>query len=237
MPVQRAGTAEPLLALHAEDAAGQWRPFHNRLASRFDVVLPEHPGFGEAERPDWLNTALDLAYCHLEVLDKLGIERAHLLGESLGGWVAAELASIAPERFRSLTLIAPMGLSVPGLPDVFIMNRDQWRETTQLAPPAKDEEPPSVEQLIKESRVKASLARVGWNPYLHDPRLPRWLHRASMPALVLWGTQDKLIPPETAQRWAELLPKAEVRSIDQAGHFPALEQPEAVADAVLGVAR
>ena len=73
MPYRRAGTGAPLLALHAEDAAGQWRPFHDRLAERFDVLLPEHPGFGEAERPDWLNTVLDLATYHLEVLDRLGL--------------------------------------------------------------------------------------------------------------------------------------------------------------------
>ncbi len=234
VPYQRRGNGEPLLALHAEDAAGQWRPFHDALAARLDLILPEHPGFGEAERPDWLDGILDLAYCQLEVLDQLGLERPHLLGESLGGWVAAEMAALAPERFRSLTLIAPMGLDVPGIPDVFVMNRRQWLEVTRLEPPTPEAEPPSIEQLVKESRVHATLARVGWNPYLHDPRLQRWLHRAVLPALVVWGREDRLLPAATAERWCELLPNARLKLIAKAGHFPGLEQPQPTADAVLG---
>jgi pimeloyl-ACP methyl ester carboxylesterase len=222
-----------LLALQAEDAAGQWCPFHDALASRLDVVSPEHPGFGEAERPEWLESVLDLAYCHLEVIDKLGLQRVHLLGESFGGWVAAELAALAPERFESLTLIAPMGLPVEGMADIFVMNRTRWREITRHTPPEPEAEPPSIEQLVKESRVNATLARVAWNPYLHDPRLVNWLHRAAMPALVVWGAEDRLIPASTAERWMSSLPFAHVRRVDQAGHFPALEQPQPTADAVL----
>ncbi|MFI5267492.1 MAG: alpha/beta fold hydrolase [Chloroflexota bacterium] len=233
VPYQRSGTGEPVLALHAEDAAGQWRPFHEALAAHADVLAPEHPGFGDAERPEWLDTVLDLAYCHLEVLDKLGLERVHVVGESLGGWVAAELAALAPERVRSLTLIAPMGLLVEGLPDVFIMNRAKWRAVTRFADPEPEASPPTIDQLIKESRVQASLARVGWNPYLHDPRLPHWLHRASMPALVVWGNEDKLMPAATAEQWRELLPNARVQLVERAGHFPALEQPAATASVVL----
>jgi len=237
VPYQRSGSGEPVLALHAEDAAGQWRPFHEALAARADVLLPEHPGFGDAERPEWLDTVLDLAYCHLEVLDKLGLERVHLVGESLGGWVAAELAALAPERVRSLTLIAPMGLLVEDLPDVFIMNRTRWRSVTRFAAPEPETEAPSIDQLIKESRVLASLARVGWNPYLHDPRLPSWLHRATMPALIVWGREDKLMPCAAAEQWAGLLPQARVALIPEASHFPALEQPELVAEAAMGLMR
>lgn len=234
---RRQGSGEPLLALEAEDAAGQWMAFHDALARKLDVIAPEHPGFGEAERPEWLDSVLDLAYCQLELLDQLGLSRVHLLGESLGGWVAAEMAAIAPERFSSLTLVAPMGLLVSNLPDLFIMNRDKWREVTRFKPPAPDAEPPSVEQLIKESRVQATLARVAWNPYLHDPRLPHWLHRAAMPSLVIWGRQDRLIPPRAAAEWTEVLPKAHVELIDQVGHFPGREQPQQTADAVLNFIR
>jgi len=234
VPYQRKGAGEPLLALQAEDAASQWRPFHDALAARLDVIAPEHPGFGEAERPDWLEGILDLAYCQLSVLDHLGLDRVHLLGESLGGWVAAEMASLTPERFRSLTLIGPMGLDAPGIPDVFVMNRRQWQEMTRFASPPLEGEAPSIDQLVKESRVQASLARVGWNPYLHDPRLARWLHRASMPALVVWGREDRLLPVSCAGQWIELLPSARLQVIANAGHFPALEQPQQTADAVLG---
>lgn len=237
MPLRRSGSGEPLLALHAEDAAGKWSPFHDALKAHADVLLPEHPGFGDAERPAWLDTVLDLAYCHLEVLDKLGLSRVDIVGESLGGWVAAEIAALAPERVRTLTLLAPMGLLIEGLPDVFIMNRTRWREVTRLTDPEPESDAPSIDQLIKESRVQASLARVGWNPYLHDPRLPRWLHRAAMPALVAWGKQDRLIPFPAAEQWAAALPHAQVQLIDNAGHFPALEHPQAVASLVLDFIR
>jgi pimeloyl-ACP methyl ester carboxylesterase len=144
------------------------------------------------------------------------------------------LACLAPERVRSLTLIAPFGLDLPGLPDVFIMNRAQWNAVTRFAPAPLEEEP-SIEQLVKESRVQASLARLGWNPYLHDPRLPHWLHRATMPSLVVWGNEDRLAPPSALDRWLELLPNGRSKLVDRAGHFPALEQPGQVAEAILDV--
>ena len=236
VPCQRGGAGEPLLLLHAEFAAGAWGRFHDLLAERLDVIVPEHPGFGGLERPVWLDGMPDLVYHYLELLDRLGLTQVHLLGESFGGWIAAELATLAPERFRSLALIGPMGLANERArtPDIFAMNQSQWRQLSLRRPDGKGPAGEiSRQDLERQARVKATLARIGWSPYLHDPRLPRWLHRAHLPCLLLWGEADQFIAPETAELWLTRMPNARLRTIEQSGHFPQLEQPEETAKAVL----
>ncbi|MBI2359695.1 MAG: alpha/beta hydrolase [Deltaproteobacteria bacterium] len=236
VPCLRGGEGRQLLVLHAEFAAGVWGRFHDLLAERFEVIMPEHPGFGRFERPDWLDGMPDLVYHYLELLDRLGSGQFNLLGESFGGWIAAELAALVPERLRSLVLIAPMGVSGPRAqtPDIFVMNEAQRRQLTLLRPDGKSSgAETSRQELERQARVKATLARVGWNPYLHDPRLPHWLHRARLPCLLLWGQADRFIAPETAELWLQRMPNARLRTVEHAGHFPQLEQPEETAKAVM----
>lgn len=226
---RREGAGQPLLMLHAEDGAGAWRTFHDVLARRFEVILPEHPGFGAAERPEWLDSMHELVYGYLEFLDGLGVGPMHLAGESFGGWLAAELAAAAPERFRSLTLIGPLGLAWPGTPDIFRMSAAQWRQATLHRPPAEELPLPTRDELVQQARVRATLARLAWNPYLHDPRLPYWLHRAAMPALLVWGQEDRLIPPDAARQWLDRLPAGRLEVVPNAGHFVTQEEPELAA--------
>ena len=90
--VKRAGQGAPLLFLHGGGGAPRWLPFMTSLAERFDVIVPEHPGFGKSETPEWLDTIGDLAFFYLDFIKQLGLERVHLVGSSMGGWIAAELA-------------------------------------------------------------------------------------------------------------------------------------------------
>ena len=90
--LRRAGTGRPLLYLHGASDAGQWLPFMDDLASRHDVIVPEHPGFGASDTPAWLDTIPDLANFCLDLIDQLDLEHVDLVGHDLGGWVAAELA-------------------------------------------------------------------------------------------------------------------------------------------------
>lgn len=236
VPCLRGGEGQRLVVLHAEFAAGAWGRFHDLLAERFEVIVPEHPGFGRFERPDWLDGMPDLVHHYLELLDRFGPAPFHLLGESFGGWVAAELAALVPERFRSLVLIGPMGLrdQRARTPDIFVMNQSQYRQLTLLRPDGKSSAgETSRQELERQARIKATLARIGWIPYLHDPRLSRWLHRARLRCLLLWGQADQFIAPETAELWLKRMPDARLRAIEQAGHFPQVEQPEETAKAVL----
>src|ERR1700758_1697545 len=112
--LMRGGAGEPLVYLHGASGAA-WLPVLQKLSQKFDVIAPEHPGFGESDTPDWLDSIHDLAYFYLDLLAELRLERLHLVGNSLGGFIAAELAVRNTARLASLTLAGSAGLYVPGV--------------------------------------------------------------------------------------------------------------------------
>jgi pimeloyl-ACP methyl ester carboxylesterase len=233
------GTGEPLLFLHGAGGAGRWLPFQARLAERFTVQFPSHPGHGGSPSADWIEHISDLAFHYLDLLDALGLARVHLVGASFGGWIAAELAVMAAHRFTSLTLIDPVGIKVDGwiYPFLFGMDVPEIVATVfhnpmaalALAPPDQ-----SVETLAQQYRQGAALARVGWNPYLYDPLLRRRLARITAPTLLCWGANDRLAPLDPCGRaWAKEITGARLRVFEESGHVPHLEEPDAVADAII----
>ncbi len=120
----RGGTGEPVLFLHAAGGAGEWLPFHGLLASAgFEVIAPDHPGFGKSDEFPEAEAMDDLVFHYLDVLDALGLDRPHVVGASFGGWIAAELAVYAPHRIGSLTLLSAAGLRLPEHPvtDLFLL--------------------------------------------------------------------------------------------------------------------
>src|SRR3954469_25848152 len=116
--LMRGGAGRPLLFLHGAGGGGTWLPFMTDLAARHDVIVPEHPGFGQSDTPDWLDTVPDLASFYLDVLDQLDLKNVDLVGHSLGGWIAAELAARNTNRLASLTLVAAAGIHVSGVAQV-----------------------------------------------------------------------------------------------------------------------
>jgi pimeloyl-ACP methyl ester carboxylesterase len=218
--VQRGGEGPPLLFLHAAGGAGAWHPFLGLLARRFAVVAPDHPGFGG-----------------LDVLDRLGLERVHVVGGSLGGWLAAELAVHSPERVERLALLGAAGLRVPGnmATDIFLMTPDQVVTTLFHDPAAAAgmfPEEPDVDFILATYRDQAGLARYGWAPYLNNPKLERRLHRITAPTLVLWADDDRVIPIEHGRLYAERIADATLQIVEDCGHAMYFEQTEAFADAV-----
>src|SRR5215470_7817020 len=125
--LMRGGAGSPLLVLHGASGAGAWLPFMAALAERHDVIVPEHPGYGLSDTPHWLDTIHDLAYFYLDFLDALDLKRVHLVGISIGGWIAAELAVRDTGRLASLTLADSAGIHLPGVPqiDTFLRNEEQ----------------------------------------------------------------------------------------------------------------
>ena len=115
--LMRAGSGEPVLYLHGASGAS-WLPFLQKLTKSFDVIAPEHPGFGESDSPAWLDNIHDLAYFYLDALEALQLSGVHLVGNSLGGWIAAEIAVRSTQRLASLTLAGSAGLYVPGVTQV-----------------------------------------------------------------------------------------------------------------------
>ena len=240
-PVQllRGGTGPALLFLHGAGGGGRWLDFQEQLARRFTVYAPTHPGHAGSPTAEWIEHISDLAFHYLDLMDELGLERVHLTGASFGGWIAAEVAVIASHRLASLVLIDPVGIKVDGwiYPFLFSMELPEIVETVfhnpmaALALAPKDQ---SVDTLIELYRQQTALARVAWNPYLYDPLLRRRLSRITAPTLLCWGAHDRLAPLKPcAEAWAGGIPNARLRVFSASGHVPHLEEPEAVAAAVI----
>jgi pimeloyl-ACP methyl ester carboxylesterase len=234
-----AGAGPPLLFLHGAGGAGRWLPFHERLAGRFAIMAPSHPGHGGSPEAEWIEHISDLAFHYLDLLDELGLERVHLVGASVGGWIAAEMATMASHRLASLTLIGSVGIKVEGwiYPFLFAMELPQLvgtifhDPTNALALAPRDMT--SIDGLAELYRERTALARVAWNPYLYDPLLRRRLARITAPTLLCWGEHDRLAPLACAEAWAKEIPGATLRIFGASGHLPHVEEPEATAGAVI----
>jgi pimeloyl-ACP methyl ester carboxylesterase len=227
----RGGTGEPVLFLHAAGGAGEWHPFHDKLAARgFEVIAPDHPGFGKSDEFPALDRIDDLVFHYLDVLDALGLDRPHVVGGSFGGWIAAELAVYAPNQIGSLTLLSAAGLRLPEHPvtDLFLLPPARlpgvlFRDPPP--PPPATDGPPNLDAIIAAYREATSLARFCWTPFFNDPKLERRLRRITAPALVAAPTDDRVIPVEHAKRYAELIPNAVYREVPDCGHAMYFERP------------
>jgi pimeloyl-ACP methyl ester carboxylesterase len=237
----RAGGGEPLLFLHAAGGAGEWLDFHGRLADGgFDVIAPDHPGFGKSDDFPLVEAMDDLVYHYLDALDALGLDRAHVVGASFGGWIAAELAVAAPHRVASLALLSAAGLRLPDhpVPDLFLMPPAKLVaalfHNPPPAPAPPDSAPPDIDAVLAAYRDATALARFSWVPFLSNPKLERRLRRITAPALVVAPSDDRLIPVEHARRYAARIPGARYAEVPDCGHAMYFERPAEFADVVLG---
>jgi pimeloyl-ACP methyl ester carboxylesterase len=229
----RGGAGAPVLFLHAAGGAGQWLEFHELLAHRFEVIAPDHPGFGGSDELAEVEGMDDLVYHYLDVIDRLGLDRPHIVGASFGGWIAAELAVQAPHKIRSLVLLSSAGLRLPDHPiaDLFLMTPEQLVDAL-FEDPSKSPFPaePDVDAVLAFYRDMTALARFSWAPFLNNPKLERRLHRITAPTLVVWPGTDKLVPIEHGRRYAELIPNAEFAVIEGCGHAMYFERPKEFAE-------
>ncbi len=236
--MRRAGSGPPLLYLHGANGLPPWGPMFELLSKQFEVFVPEHPGFGASDNPAWIRNTGDLAMYYLDVLDQLSPYPVHLVGHSLGGWTAAEVAVRNCSRLATLSLLAPAGLRVKGKPsgDNFIWGpeeamrnvyHDQSIAERMLAMPVSDEDT----DLALTNRFAA--AKFGWEPRWYNPALERWLHRIGVATLIVWGKNDKLFPCDYAALWSARIPASRVEIIPDCGHVPAVEKPERTAQEIV----
>lgn len=234
LEVVRRGTGRPLLLLHGFQPVDPAAPFLEGLARHMEVIAPSHPGFGASTRPADFETVYDLTHLYLEVLDTLSHEQVTLVGLSFGGWLAAEVAVKACHRIDRLVLVDALGIKVSGreTPDVLdVFNthpldveRRTWHAPERWAP---DYDEMSDDQLVARAGNWAALCLYGWHPYMHNPRLRRWLRRITRPTLVLWGASDGIVTPSYGRAYSELIPGSRFEVVPEAGHHPEIEQPEA----------
>jgi pimeloyl-ACP methyl ester carboxylesterase len=224
--VREHGSGAALWYFHDEASAAPG-PVAESLAQHFRVIAPIHPGFADAARPGWVERAEDVADVYVDAVDAITPqEPLVLVGTSVGGWIATELALLLGDRVSSLVLIGPLGLRVRGISpaDHWFMHDDRRDRALYADPTAKPEI--ALEEFIANEGM---IARMGWNPRLASDRLAPRLHRVKAPALVLWGARDALLDPVYAERWSEALPDARHALVEGAGHFPVHERPDDVA--------
>ncbi len=234
---RREGAGPPLLLLDAEDSFGLREPFIAALADNFSVIAPQHPGFGDAETPDWLKNMGDLAYFYLEAMEALGLGPVPVVGASFGGWLAAEIALRAPAAFSSMSLLAPLGLRKPGLPfgDIFLWTppeivRNTFHDEAIVAKVMAQAHTPETIKAALQSRYTTT--RLTWSPRFFSPELTRWTERLRAPTQIIWGEEDLIAPIAVAEVWTDALPAARLVRLKGCGHLPHVEQPLAVAQEI-----
>jgi pimeloyl-ACP methyl ester carboxylesterase len=236
--LRRDGAGEPLLFLHGVQGVQGWTDALSQLAEHFTVIAPDHPGFGHSDTPDGIDDVNDLAFFYLDLLGMLANGRVHIVGHSLGGWIAMAMAIRSTAQILSLTLVDAAGISVDGVKrgDMFIGSA---QETGKLLFAGEEAAArwaagwqASDEMKEIHDKNRAAAAKYTWQPRLYDPKLARWLHRIDVPTHIVWGEGDFLIPPPYGEELRRLIPGAQLSTIPGVGHLCDVEQPAKFAEAV-----
>jgi pimeloyl-ACP methyl ester carboxylesterase len=232
--VERRGRGAPVLVLPGEESLELGSAVLEDLQRDHELIIPFPPGFGRSERPDWVTSPDDFAYIYLDLVEALGLRGVPVVGFSLGGWIAAEMAIKDDSFISKLVLVDAYGVKLGGpfdrdIADVWLLHPSKvtalkWRDPNKSK---RDYSQASDDELRVVARNIESFARFCWDPYMHDPKLKYRLHRIGVPTLLLWGENDGVTSPELGKGYAQLIPTATFRAIAEAGHYPQIEQPEA----------
>ena len=239
LDIEEKGSGQPILFLHPGEGLQANRPWIDALAKTHRVIAPNHPGFGNSSLPDWFGTVDEIAYLYLDLAKQLGLKDAILAGNSFGGWIAAEMAVRSTSAFSRLVLAAPLGIKVRGhlerdIADMHSIPRAEFMRLAWADPDkgAIDYSALPDTELAAIARARESLALFGWKPYMHNPRLKRWLHRIDIPTQLIWGEADGIVSLDYAKAWRDEIAGSTLTTIPNAGHFPHWEQPGAFAAAI-----
>ncbi len=228
----RKGTGRPVLVLHEEMGHPGWLSWHSELASDHSLLLPVHPGFGALPRADWVTSVRDLAGFYSRMLREMALGPVDVIGFSLGGWIAAEMAAADAEQFRTMTLMAPTGVRPPTgeILDLFIVTARAYLDasvhdasaTPEFAALYGGEE--TTDQFEAWEDARAESARLAWKPYMHNPSLPHLLEGVrGLPTLIFWGREDRIVPLSAGQAYNRAIAGSELVVFDNCGHRPEIE--------------
>jgi pimeloyl-ACP methyl ester carboxylesterase len=240
--VLEGGSGAPLVFLHGAGGLLPDNPFLERLAQRYHVLAPEWPGYGDSTGEELLEDMLDFTLHGWDLVEALGLRQPHLVGHSMGGMIAAEMACLAPREVGRLVLAAPAGLWLDAhpIPDIFallpyqlaeVLFHDPAQGQALLTGGADLADMEALREFYIASQRRLAVAGKILFP-IPNRRLSKRLYRLAADTLLVWGADDRLIVPAYAAHWQALIPGARVAMIDGAGHMLPYEQPDAFARAV-----
>ena len=231
------GSGDPVLVLHHSIGNHGWLPAYEALAATRQVLVPDLPGYGQSERPEWARETRDIAILVLQMLDKLGLGPTPVVGLGFGGWIAAEMATMNQQRISGLVLVGAPGIQPDEgeILDQMLIDYDEYvragfsNEESFHAEFGEDPAP-EVRELWDFSREMT--ARLTWKPYMFNRRLPHLLQEVKTPTLLVRGADDGVVPLAVAQAYAAALPNASIEVVADCGHMVDMEQPERLAELV-----
>jgi len=228
--IDERGSGRPLLVLHGGGGPQSVSGFAAAVSEHAHVLSPIHPGFAGEPRPEWFNSIDDLALTYLELLERLDLHEVMVVGFSIGGWIASELAVRDTTHLGSIVLVDAVGIQVEGhqIADVFPLTPGELSALSYHNPAAFRIDPATLrpDQVAAMAANFQALGVYGRELGMHDPKLRRRLGRVRIPALVVWGESDGVVDPDYGRAYAQSLPNARFKLIPEAGHVPQIEQPE-----------
>ena len=230
----RSGSGTPLLVLHHDVGTSDTLPFYETLARDFTVLVPSHPGYGKSERPAWMRGVRDVAVVYQWLLAQRDLRDVTLVGLGFGGWIAAEMATMAPRAFKKLVLVGAMGIRPERgeIADQALLSYIDYVRRGFADPAVFDRvfgaETPTA-TLEQWDLNREMTFRIAWKPYMYNPTLPHLLGGVTTPTLVVWGREDRIVPIECGERYVKALPQARLEIVDGAGHFVEMEKPDELA--------
>lgn len=233
MQVLKGGSGDPLLILHDELGQPGWLQVHEELARNYTVYAPSLPGFGVTDRLDWVMNVRDISTWLLWALEDMGLSNLNVVGFSLGGWIAAEMATQNPQAFNKMALAAPAGILPPTgeILDMFLIVSKEFitagvHDTAAAQYQAVCPDEPTPEQVEAWETAREEACRLTWRPYMHDRSLPHRLGRLkNLPSLIVWGLNDEVVPPSAAEVYNASIVGSRLVTLENCGHRSDVDKP------------
>ncbi|MFE9577392.1 alpha/beta fold hydrolase [Nocardia sp. NPDC006044] len=227
--VDERGEGRPILLLHGGAGSMSVTGFADRLAAERNahVYAPTHPGFDGTDRPERLTTIGELAALYAELLNTLDLTDVTVVGNSVGGWIAAELALLQQNRVSGLVLVDAVGIEVPDHPviDFFALDLTQIADYSYADPDPYRIEPTQLNPAVLRMMAGNRSALEVYGGSMTDPTLLGRLPEITLPTLVIWGEADRIVDPENGRAYADAIPGAEFVIMPNTGHLPQIESP------------
>lgn len=230
--VVRGGSGKRLLVLHEELGWPGWLKWNSALARNHSLIIPLHPGYSRTPRAEWMMNVRDLAGFYSRLIKEQDLAPLDVIGFSLGGWIAAEMAGCNPAQFRKMVLVAPMGIRPTEgvIFDFFQLMAPKHLRATVLDPGNTPEFGDlfgglGPEQYERWEEARAQTARLAWMPFMHNPSLPHLLGLAAgLPTLLIWGREDLMVPLSSGERYRRAISGAKLVVFEGCGHRPEIEK-------------